>query len=250
MDLIFPPIRRACPLCGEYDPRGEICPCCQDKLSRFRDEPACYRCGRYFQQTESECAEHVPAAAGPVYCRDCLGGAAYFQMSRSAGPYEGDLKSAVQRLKFSGKRDLAGHISGIMFHSIINNQYYIKAAVIAAVPLSSERLRQRGFNQAELLACGLSEKMKIPFLPVLRKVRETFSQTGLHRAGRKKNLVGAFELTDPVAVKGKTVLLVDDVITTGSTLNIVSEALAKGGAATVLCITAAAGRTSRRRFSL
>ncbi|MFZ5652594.1 MAG: phosphoribosyltransferase family protein [Bacillota bacterium] len=249
LDLIFPP-RRSCPLCGESDPRGEICPCCLDKLSRFRDEPVCYRCGRYFQQPESECAEHVPAAGGPVYCMDCLGGVAYFRMSRSAGPYEGDLKRAVQRLKFSGKRDLAGHISGIMFHSIANNKYYIKAAVIAAVPLSSKRLRQRGFNQAELLACGLSERTKVPFLPVLRKVRETSSQTGLHRAGRKENLVGAFELTDPNAIRGKTVLVVDDVITTGSTLNIVSEALVKGGAATVLCITAAAGRTSMQRVSL
>lgn len=249
MDLIFPP-RRACPLCGEFDPRGEICPGCLDKIAVFRREPVCYRCGRYFQQLDPVRAEHQPAAGGPVYCRDCLTGITYYRMSRSAGPYEGDLRGAVQRLKFSGKRDLAGHLSGIMFHSIINNQYYIKTAVITAVPLSPKRLRQRGFNQAELLAHGLSHRMKVPVLPVLRKVRETSSQTGLHRAGRKENLVGAFELSDPRAIRGKTVLVVDDVITTGSTLNIVSEALVKGGAATVLCITAAAGRTSIQPASL
>ncbi|MFZ5648373.1 MAG: phosphoribosyltransferase family protein [Bacillota bacterium] len=252
IDLVFPP-SRACPLCGEFDPRGEICPGCLDKLSAFRKEPVCYRCGRYFQQASEikyGTVYQPPDPGEPPYCRDCLNGATYFHMSRSAGPYEGDLKRAVQRLKFSGKRDLAGHISGIMFQSVANNQYYNKIGIIVAVPLSPGRLRQRGFNQAELLAGGLAERIKVPVLPVLRKVRETSSQTGLDRAGRKENLVGAFKLTHPQAIRGKTVLVVDDVITTGSTLNIVSEALVNGGAATVICITAAAGRTSMQRGSL
>lgn len=165
-------------------------------------------------------------------------------MARSAGPYEGDLKKAVQRLKFYGKRELAGHLADIMFQSVDKNQYYMKTGIITAVPLSPERIRQRGFNQAELLAFELAGRMAVPLLPLLRKVRETSPQTGLGRSGRKENLMGSFQITRPEAVRGKTALVVDDVITTGSTLDIVSEVLLGGGAATVICITAAAGRTS------
>lgn len=249
VDLIFPP-RRACPLCGEYEEKGGICGCCLDNISKFRAEPVCFRCGRFFQYPPEMKNDNRPHEIGsPLYCGDCMNEARYFYMSRSAGPYEGDLRKAVQRLKFSGKRDLAGHISDLMFQSVFNNQYYSKVGTIVAVPLSPKKLRRRGFNQAELLAFGLAERMRAPVLPVLRKLRETSSQTGLDRAGRKENLIGAFEVTGSQAIRGKTVLLVDDVITTGSTLNIVSEALVNGGAATVICITAAAGRTSMHPIS-
>ncbi|MFZ5634570.1 MAG: phosphoribosyltransferase family protein [Bacillota bacterium] len=240
IDLLFPP-RRVCPLCGSSGAENKICPRCLKVIAEYRREPVCFKCGRYFQQLpEPECA---PAGGGAVLCRDCGHGGRYFRLSRSAGPYEGDLKRAVLKLKYSGRRDLAGHLAGLMFQSVAGNPHFIKVQVIAAVPLSPERLRQRGFNQSELLAAGMAEKMAVPLLPLLRKVRETPSQTGLSRAGREANLVGAFQLSDPGAVRGKTVLLVDDVITTGSTLNVASETLIRGGAAAVVCITAAAGRT-------
>lgn len=241
IDLIFPP-RCVCPLCGAAESRSSICARCLEKISEYRREPVCHKCGRYFLL--QPVINYIQAGDGEAYCRDCLKSGRIFYMARSAGPYEGDLKGAVQRLKYSGRRDLAGHLSGMMFQSVENNRYYRKAQVIAPVPLSPGRLRQRGFNQAELLAFGLAGKMAVPVLPLLRKVKETSPQTSLNRAGRKENLLGAFQLSDPAAVRGKTVLVVDDVITTGTTLNIVSETLVRGGAATVICITAAAGRTS------
>lgn len=241
LDLFFPP-RRVCPLCGSPEARSKICPRCLEKIAEYRREPVCSRCGRYFRQPPE--GGYLQARDGAALCRDCFYQGRSFRLARSAGPYEGDLREAVQRLKYTGRRGLAEHLADLMFQSVANNQYYIMAQVITAVPLSPERLRRRGFNQSELLAFELAGKMKVDLLPVLRKVRETPPQTGLDRAGRGENLVGAFQITDPGAVRGKTVLLVDDVITTGNTLNIVSETLVRGGAATVICIAAAAGRTS------
>jgi predicted amidophosphoribosyltransferase len=122
------------------------------------------------------------------------------------------------------------------------NRHFSRVEIIAAVPLSPGRLRQRGYNQAELLALGLSARMGIPVLPLLKKTRETAPQTSLNRPGRGENLQGAFALTGAGAVKGKTILLVDDVITTCATLDTASGALVGGGAGLVVCIAAAAGR--------
>lgn len=240
IDLLFPP-RRICPLCGSAGAENKICPRCLQVIAAYRREPVCFKCGRYFQQLPEP--EHQPAGGEAVLCRDCRRGGRYFRLSRSAGPYEGDLKGAVLRLKYSGKRDLAGHLAGLMFQSVAGNPVFMRVQVITAVPLSPERLKKRGFNQSELLAAGMAEKMAVPLIPLLRKVKETSSQTGLSRAGREANLAGAFQLPGPWAVRGKTILLVDDVITTGSTLNAASETLIRGGAAAVVCVTAAAGRT-------
>ena len=237
--MIFPP-RRVCPLCGEIEHRSQICSVCLQKVSQYRTDPVCFKCGRYFRQG----FEKNQAQVDTLFCLDCQRGLRNFFMARSTGPYEGNLKRAVQRLKFYGKRELAGNLADIMFQLVAKNQYYMKTEIITPVPLSTERIRQRGFNQAELLAFELAGRMALPHLPLLRKVRETSPQTALGRSGRKENLVGSFKITQPEVVRGKTILVVDDVITTGNTLDIVSEVLMSSGAATVICITAAAGRTS------
>lgn len=238
IDLIFPP-RLVCPLCASHDKYASICPRCLDKISAYRSEPVCFRCGRYFLQP----GKYVQSDDEKSYCHDCAKTHRSFYMARAAGPYEGGLKGAVQRLKYSGRRDLAAHLSEIMFQSVAGNNCFYKTQVVTAVPLSPERMRQRGFNQAELLAGGLADRLAVPLLPVLRKVKDTLPQTSLNRAGRKENLAGAFQLTDQDVIRGKVVMVVDDVITTGSTLDIVSETLVSGGVATVICIAAAAGRT-------
>lgn len=240
IDLLFPP-RRVCPFCGKSQEEKRICGSCLNMFREFGEEPVCYKCGRFFHIPDEGLAGGGPAAA---YCRDCLGGGRFFYMARAAGPYDGDLKRAVRRLKYNGRRELAGHLSGIMFDRISANRYYNRVEIITPVPLSPGRLRQRGYNQAELLAFGLSDRMKVPVLPLLKKTRETAPQTSLDRPGRGENLRDAFALTGAGAFIGKTILLVDDVITTGSTLNIVSETLVRGGAGQVLGIAAAAGRTT------
>lgn len=238
IDFIFPP-RLVCPLCASQNKYASICPRCLEKITAYRSEPVCVRCGRYFLQLE----KHIQLGDEIGFCYDCAKTPRKFYMARAAGPYEGDLKGAVQRLKYSGKRDLAAHLTEMMFQSMVANNCYLKTQIVTAVPLSPERMRYRGFNQAELLAVRLADRLAVPFLPVLRKVKDTLPQTSLNRAERKENLVGAFQLTDQDVISGKMVMVVDDVITTGSTLDIVSEILVSGGVATVICIAAAAGRT-------
>lgn len=241
LDLIFPP-RLVCPLCGEYQEYKRVCDTCRLELENYRKEPVCIKCGRFFV-TDYKIKEGFASGGGRDYCLDCYNEKPLFFMARSAGPYNGRLKRSVSMLKYYGRRDLAEHLSGIMCECLAINPVYKGVGVITPVPLAPGRLRQRGYNQAELLAHGISARMKVPVLPLLRKTRETPPQARLDRSGRLKNLSGAFLVTNAGAVKGKIVLLVDDVITTGVTLNTASEALVRGGARTVLCITAAAGRT-------
>ncbi|MFZ5596392.1 MAG: double zinc ribbon domain-containing protein [Bacillota bacterium] len=245
LDLIFPP-RRVCPLCGGFQERGQVCGGCLEKMLEYRSEPVCFICGRYFQHppaVETSALRGTGEGPAQVYCKDCLKGRHFFSMARAAGPYEDNIRRAVKRLKFSGKKNLAVYLSDMMLRRVAGIRLYEGAEIMAAVPLSPGRLRERGFNQAELLAHNLALKMGIPFLPVLRKVRETPAQTGLDRSGREENLRGAFILTAPDIVNGRKIIVVDDVITTGSTLNTVAGVLAGGGAASVVCLTVAAGRT-------
>ena len=106
---------------------------------------------------------------------------------------------------------------------------------VTFVPLSKRRYRKRGYNQAELLALKIADRLSIPCLKSLNKIRETETQRGASAKERRVNLFGAFDLVDGFDIDGKTVLLVDDVKTTGSTLNECSEILKAYGAKAVYC---------------
>lgn len=237
--MLFPP-RQVCPICGKSQEDRKICGACLHKVSNYRNDPVCYQCGRFFSK-ESAIRGIKPEE---LICRDCFNESRYFSVARSAGPYEDDLKKAVQRLKFFGKRELAVHFSDVIFQGISGNRLFRGVEMIIPVPLSPKRLKTRGFNQSELLAFGLAKHMSVSVIQAVIKVRETKPQTALSRSERASNLSGAFSLTDSNIIRAKTVLLVDDIITTGNTLNTVSEVLIKGGAGEVLCATVASGRIS------
>ena len=106
--------------------------------------------------------------------------------------------------------------------------------LVVWAPLSRKRRRQRGYDQAELLARVLAQELDRPALPALRKVRDTVEQSSLDgEAARKQNAAGAYEIADPDAVAGKRVLLVDDIVTTGSTLSTCAQVLLDAGAGDV-----------------
>ena len=118
----------------------------------------------------------------------------------------------------------------------------LNCSLIIPVPLSPQRQKQRGFNQAELIAAHISTLLMRPLnTQAVEKIKETEAQTGIGSARiREKNLHGAYKVTDKSAVKGRRILLIDDVITTGSTLNEVAKTLKKAGAESVVCLTYAA----------
>jgi len=111
--------------------------------------------------------------------------------------------------------------------------------VIVPVPLHPTRQRERGFNQASLLAELLSPRISIPCKRVLKRIRYTTTQTALDRAERMENLHNAFRLRKKADVRGLRVLLIDDVLTTGSTLSECARILKRAGAISVYAATAA-----------
>jgi ComF family protein len=111
--------------------------------------------------------------------------------------------------------------------------------VLVPVPLHPTRQRERGFNQASLLAELLSARISIPCKPVLKRIRYTTTQTALDRAERMENLHNAFRLRKNADVRGLRVLLIDDVLTTGSTLSECARVLKRAGAMSVHAATAA-----------
>ncbi|HKD09958.1 MAG TPA: ComF family protein [Bryobacteraceae bacterium] len=115
---------------------------------------------------------------------------------------------------------------------------------IVPVPLHWRKRWSRGFNQAELLAREVARKRGTPVVRVLRRKKPTATQAGLTSAGRKRNVVSAFALRSAADVRGKRILLVDDVMTTGATANACANVLKRGGAKSVSLATLA--RVDRR----
>jgi competence protein ComFC len=112
--------------------------------------------------------------------------------------------------------------------------------LLVPVPLHMKRLRERGFNQALLLVKELSKRTGIPYAErALKKIKDTPFQITLKKRERRKNLRRAFQVKDPEAIKGKAVMLVDDVYTTGTTVNECSRALRRAGAEGVVVLTVA-----------
>ncbi len=113
--------------------------------------------------------------------------------------------------------------------------------LILPIPLHLRRKKWRGFNQAEILACDLAKRFKVKLGRELVRVRETKTQVGLSKDERKRNISGAFSLTSAGDIKGKNVLLVDDVYTTGATMSEACKVLKKAGAGEVWALCVALG---------
>ncbi len=181
---------------------------------------------------------------GDYFCRDCrhlvrkpnLADRTYPLCVVSAGIFEEPLRSAVHALKYRKQRPLAEILADLM----IANGLDWEPDLIIPVPLHPSRLRERGFNQAELLAQHIGAATNVTVnSQALSRVRETRSQVGLSWRERQDNVKDAFE-AKPELVIGKRVLLIDDVITTGATLGACANALLKAGAAEVRAMTLAA----------
>ncbi|MFH1691249.1 MAG: phosphoribosyltransferase family protein [Candidatus Omnitrophota bacterium] len=112
---------------------------------------------------------------------------------------------------------------------------------LVAIPLHPARLREREFNQSELIAKELSRELQKPLVPALKKIRHTKSQTALNRTQRLLNLAGAFAINDNICIKDKNILLVDDVATTTATITEAASLLKKSGAHSICALTFAKG---------
>lgn len=204
LNLVFP---RRCPFC-----RGLL----------FRDEDClCDRC----------------RSSIPYTGRDGLSSGRYFSCCISPLRYEGTVREAMLRFKFGGTRSYAEPF-GRLLSAAVAKEYSGRFELVTWVPVSRRRLRQRGYDQAELLARSLCRELGVPCRKTLKKVRHTSAQSLTRsRAERQSNISGAYAAVHPECFSGKKLLLVDDIITTGSTLSECSRVLLGAGAAAVYCAT-------------
>jgi ComF family protein len=164
----------------------------------------------------------------------------YFTMARALGAFEGSLQTAIHRWKYEGKAHLTPFFAEWMAEGL--NRYWEPDSLdlLIPVPLHPRRLRERGFNQALLLAKELSRRTGIPyFKTILKKKKSTLPQVNLSGVERERGLRGAFHVVEKEELLRKSVLLVDDVYTTGATVNECSKVLVKEGAGRVDVLTLA-----------
>jgi len=238
IDLIYPP---RCPICQAFlqeentlqdEQNLPFCRVCLDEFTQIKS-PICPLCGRPF--TDGVEQDHV--------CEDCIRKRPFYDTARAPYLYDGALMKAIHELKYGQKSYLADSL-GFLLASFAQTWIdEMKGPLIMPVPLHPRRLRARGFNQSLLLARCVAMKTgaELDFLS-LRRTKFTKPQTELNSEERKRNVRKAFEVVNLEPVKGRTIVLVDDVATTGSTLNECAKALKKAGADSVLCLVLA--RTS------
>jgi ComF family protein len=162
------------------------------------------------------------------------------------GSYESGLRELIHLLKYAGVRPAANVLGRMLAEAVsaLENEFQQPSVALIPVPLYRAKLRQRGFNQAELIAraalkinsCGGRLRL---CAGVLGRKRETGSQIGLTSHQRRENLRGAFAVSDPEIVRGREVLIVDDVYTTGATVSECARVLRRAGAAKVWVATVA-----------
>ena len=142
-------------------------------------------------------------------------------------------------MKFKSEKEYADFLTEGMLRSVLESFSYKDIDLVTFVPMSRKSERKRGFNQSKLLAEKLAKKLFLPCEDTLVKIRETSNQHKLSREMRRENIKDAFALKNNADIKGKTVLICDDIKTTGSTLLACEKALLNGGAKDVYCVVVA-----------
>ncbi len=199
---------------------------CSDCLKQvvFNNGKTCPRCG-------------VGIDGAETYCGSCSYDKVYFDRAYSAFSYEGAVKKAILDMKFHNMACNARVFARyLVFLAQKNN---LQFDLVCYAPMTSSAKRKRRYNQAQMLAmhfCNLMDR-ESALSNAIQKQRDTVPQEKLNKHERKQNLVGAYNLT--ANVKGKRVLVIDDIKTTGSTLNECARVLKRGGALSVVCLTVA-----------
>jgi ComF family protein len=225
--LLYPSV---CTICGSSIRAGEyLCDQCETKAVRIV-APFCEKCSEPFEG----------AITGAFTCANCAHRTIYFDAAVAAYRGRGIVRQIIHEFKYARQIHLR-HLVARWLHAALDDERLCgrRFDVIVPVPLHPTRQRERGFNQASLLAELLSAQTSIPAKPVLERIRYTITQTALDRSERMENLHNAFRLRKNADVRGLRVLLVDDVLTTGSTLNECARVLKRAGAFSVHAATAA-----------
>jgi ComF family protein len=224
LDLVYPAL---CPVCDHGLGAGRRDPLCRECWSAIEriEPPCCATCGLPLPSFEPV----TPTI--PLRCHACASSPPPFDYGRAAGVYAGPLREALHALKFGGKRALAGPLSALVLAQC-GALLGPHVDALVPVPLARARERERGFNQAALLAAHLAAASGLPSKPAwLSRARGTRPQTELTAGERRANVARAF--TASRRVRGAHVLLVDDIVTTGATAAECARTLRAAGARAV-----------------
>ncbi len=206
---------------------GGICPGCWSSVKKW-EGGQCQRCGNQVAGKKSLCELCLIPGWG---CSEV----------KTIGPFEAPLSDVIHMLKYSDAISVSRKLGAIMAERIVSDQKYNKADLVLAVPLHSARERERGYNQAQLLAEQLGRALGVASPKgLVARCRHTKSQTTMNKEQRHRNVEGIFAVQNPDRIKDKTVILVDDVLTTGATIGSCGQSLLAAGAREVLALTAAA----------
>jgi len=231
VDLLYP---RNCQFCRQplaEQERGVICSTCLEQVKWIKP-PCCQRCALPFVGAVSDTFE-----CG--YCKDLK---LHFQRGVAACLATGIVLESIHHFKYHRRMYFGWHLADWMITAGRERVDWARVDAVVPVPLHPRKKREREFNQAEYLAEAVGKTFQRPvWNRVLRRVRDTPTQTHLDALQRRENLRGAFALRKTAVVRGKRLLLVDDVFTTGATLDACATVLTRAGATEVTVLTVARG---------
>ena len=228
ISLVFPPV---CELCENADagfPLKNVCGACRVKIE-FIPEPHCSGCGRTLGQAGLRCVH-------------CSGD--YFNYDRlyAACAYSGVMKELLHRYKFNGRKALKDFFSHLLFEATQRCLPMENFEAVIAVPADPAHLKERGFNQALLIARPLAKKLGLPHLSdCLKRHPSRSSQWRLGKNERKTNVENQFYVLDIAAIRDKKIVLIDDIVTTGHTVSECARVLKIAGARHVTVLALARG---------
>lgn len=220
-----------CPVCNRVLYEALICPQCAAKL-KYNTGSVCFSCGKPLEDEEQE------------YCFDCMEKKHEFRQGRAVFQYQGAVQGILYRYKYSNRRDYTEFLAAEAARMYAGWVRKLGIDLAVPIPLSRKRMRQRGYNQAEVFArrfcelCGLRCSTKL-----LVRTRNTAPQKKLSAQERKNNMKNAFKINGNV-VNLNRILLVDDIYTTGSTIDAAALAFRQSGIENIyfLCISIGQGQ--------
>lgn len=225
VNMAFP---RRCPVCDEVVPTGDglICSPCRAK-PQYITEPRCRRCGKQLALEEGQ------------FCHDCIQRKHVYDYGYALYDYQ-SMRKSIYRFKYGKRCEYVDFYAQDICRRLSDEIRLMEADAVIPVPVHRSRLRGRGYNQAELIASGISRQTGIPMdKKMVKRVRKTVPQKELTIQERQNNLKKAFHISTNV-VKLKKVILVDDIYTTGSTFDAIAMELKRRGVKSVyfiaLCI--------------
>lgn len=227
LELLYP---ARCPVChGVIRGKGDVCHACRKRLHYIK-EPKCKKCGKEIEKSEEE------------YCGDCKRFYHAYDRGAAVFAYDEVMRRSIAMFKYHNRREYAKFYAREMYRCQKRFLQSCAPEVILPVPVHKMKKRQRGFNQAELVAKELGKLIGVPVdTEYLIRKEKTAPQKELTRLQRKKNLKNAFAIGKTGKIYER-VLLVDDIYTTGATIDAISEILRKNQSKIIFFLAICVGR--------